>query len=519
MLSCLDLERPGRWRILLIGAVGLCASTPSLLVLRHGLTGGLLGPLAWGSALRSSVGLAAAVALVSFLLGWPIGTATALYRFPARGLLLVTTSLPLLLPSLLLALGWSALSLATGFPTHSSLEGAAGCLVTFAVPGAALVVLTALATTSAIPENQREATRLFGGERALYRIALRVSRAPASLAALLAGILTLSDPAPGQIFSERTAAAAILESFAARGDIALASRQCAALSLAALALSLPLLIASLRGLGLSALTRVPRRASLRSVAPASACTAFALLAVSAGLVLPAVGLALPLWREPSPSLARAFEAAFGRASETALDSIGYALGAGALAALLALALAVAAGRSPRLRAVVLALAVVLLAIPVAAPALGLVTFAASAPGWADPVLRGPLAVWLALGLRFLPVASLLMLRAWSSTAPAWFEVAALHGISLKAFAGRVLLPALAPGLTVALGIVALLAASDVVAVLLLHPPGRPSLALAIFTVMANAPETTVAALCVAYLLVGGALAIGIAGRARALGRS
>ncbi len=519
MPSCLDLERPERWRILLIGAVAVLVSAPGLLLFRYGMQGELPGVLVWGNSLESSLALAAAVAAAAFLWGWPLGTAAALYHFPARGLLLATTSLPLLVPSLLLALGWSSLSLATGFPPRHWLEGAGGCLLSFAAPGAALVMLAALASTTAIPENQREAARLFGGERELWRNALRSSLAAAGMAALLAGILTLSDPAPALIFSQRTAATHILESFAARGDLAFASRQCAVLALAALALSVPLLVTSLKGLGLATLTRVPRRAALRAVAPASACTRIALLSGSALLIFPGVGLALPLWREPTASLARAFEVALGRASETALDSLGYALGASALSVGLALALAAAAGRSPQLRGAVLALAVLQLAIPAAAPALGIASLAASAPDWADPVLRGPFAVCLVLGIRFLPVASLLVLRAWSSTAPAWFDAAALHGISLRAFAGRILLPALAPSLAVAAALVALLAASDLCAVQLLHPPGRPSFALSIATVMANAPESIVAALCVVYLIFGGALALGIAARVRALGQA
>jgi ABC-type Fe3+ transport system permease subunit len=515
VLSCLDLERPGRWRALLLLAIALFASAPTLLLLRHGLRGELFGALAWGSALEASLAIAAGTAGAAFALGWPLGTAAALYRFPARGLLIATTSLPLLMPSLLLALGWSALSLGTGLPPPGCLGGNAGCLVLFAAPGVALVMVAALAAARAIPENQREAARLFGGERELFWKALRTALAPAGLAALLAGILTLSDPAPGQIFSLRTAAGAVLESFAARNDLALASRQCAALALTALALSLPLLAASLRGLALATLTRVPRAASLHSVGLAPACTTLAFLAVNALWILPAAGLALPLGREPLDSLAPAFGAAFARASDTALDSLGYTLGASALAAGLALVLAAAAGRSRALQGAVLALAVVLLAIPAAAPALGLASLAAAAPAWTDPVLRGPFAVWIALALHFLPVASLLMLRAWSSTAPAWFEAAALHGVSLATFAGRVLRPALAPGLWLAASLVALLAASEVVTVLLLHPPGRPSFALSVFTVMANAPEKHVAALCVVYLMVLGALLAAIAGCARA----
>jgi hypothetical protein len=44
-----------------------------------------------------------------------------------------------------------------------------------------------------------------------------------------------------------------------------------------------------------------------------------------------------------------------------------------------------------------------------------------------------------------------------------------------------------------------LATADVGSVLLLHPPGQGSLPLAIFTVMANAPESLVASLCLVYV--------------------
>jgi ABC-type spermidine/putrescine transport system permease subunit II len=64
------------------------------------------------------------------------------------------------------------------------------------------------------------------------------------------------------------------------------------------------------------------------------------------------------------------------------------------------------------------------------------------------------------------------------------------------------LPTLLPAVLLSALLVALLSGVDVTTVLLLHPPGRPSLPLAIFTVMANAPEHMVAVLCLLY--VGGA---------------
>jgi ABC-type Fe3+ transport system permease subunit len=62
----------------------------------------------------------------------------------------------------------------------------------------------------------------------------------------------------------------------------------------------------------------------------------------------------------------------------------------------------------------------------------------------------------------------------------------------------------------AAAIAALLATAEVGTVLLLHPPGHGSLPLAVFTIMANAPEALVAMLCLFYVAL--ALALAVAGR-------
>ena len=51
--------------------------------------------------------------------------------------------------------------------------------------------------------------------------------------------------------------------------------------------------------------------------------------------------------------------------------------------------------------------------------------------------------------------------------------------------------------------------ADVSTVLLLHPPGARSLPLAIFTVMANAPESLVATSCLVYVAVASGLLIAL----------
>jgi ABC-type Fe3+ transport system permease subunit len=149
----------------------------------------------------------------------------------------------------------------------------------------------------------------------------------------------------------------------------------------------------------------------------------------------------------------------------------------------------------------------LFCVPPAFQALGLAHMATAAPAWADPLLRSRLTVCVALGVRFVPVAALLALRAWGSTSPSWVLAGAVHGLPLHTYLRRVALPLMLPSALMATLLVALLATADVGTVLLLHPPGETSLPLAIFTVMANARESTVAALCLVYVAAAAALLV------------
>ena len=142
-------------------------------------------------------------------------------------------------------------------------------------------------------------------------------------------------------------------------------------------------------------------------------------------------------------------------------------------------------------------------------ALGLVYLGADAPAWADPILRSRLTVCVALGLRFLPVAAVIGLWASGSASPSWAQAAGLHGVPLGTYLRRILLPFLLPAGLLSCMLIALLATADIGTVLLLHPPGAGSLPLAIFTVMANAPESLVASLCVIYVALAALLVAGV----------
>ncbi len=123
-----------------------------------------------------------------------------------------------------------------------------------------------------------------------------------------------------------------------------------------------------------------------------------------------------------------------------------------------------------------------------------------APAALDWLTRGPFTVALVLGLRFVPIATIAMLRAVGSLSPSWRDAARLHGVSGSSFLCRVVLPLLRRALLVSLLLVAVLATADITTVLLVQPPGRASLPVAIFTVMANSPEGLVASLCLLYLV-------------------
>jgi iron(III) transport system permease protein len=226
------------------------------------------------------------------------------------------------------------------------------------------------------------------------------------------------------------------------------------------------------------------------------------LAFLLSIILPLVGLLLPLLGGGNN-----FPRARQHAERTAIDTLLYAAGAGGVAAVLGLLLAFCVGREQRLLAASLGLCLLLFALPPALPALGIVQLAAAAPAWTDPLLRSRLTVCLALALRFFPVAALLALRAWGSMPPSWVLAAAVHGVPLNRFQRRVVLPHLLPASGVALLLVALLSLADVGTVLLVHPPGHQSFPLAIFTVMANAPEALVASLCLLYLATAAGLLV------------
>ena len=306
--------------------------------------------------------------------------------------------------------------------------------------------------------------------------------------------MTLSDPGPGQILGLQTAASEILTSFSALYDFSLAGRQCLVLAALVLLSALPLvylaaprLVAEIMGRQFRAFRRL-RYQQIAVIASVS----FTLLVL--GMVIaPLAGLVLPLLEGVE------FRRTWSEVTRTGFNTVLYAGMAGMVGVLMGLLLAFFVGRSQRLRTVCIGVCLTLFSLPPALGAFGIIDLATTTPAWADPLLRSQATVGLALGLRFFPVAAILGLRAWGSMSVSWAQAAAIHGVPLGTYVRKVVIPFLLPTGGLGLLLVALLATADVGTVLLLHPPGKTSLPLAVFTVMANAPESLVASLCLAYV--------------------
>jgi iron(III) transport system permease protein len=506
MISPVVLERPGRWRGIAVAALLAIAAAPlvpSLFEVAIEFRGGLGADFV--DALGRSLRVAAGTAAAAFVLGFPCGLLAGLYRFRARQLLLAALALPLLMPSFLWAIGLSMLRIAAGLPQASLLSGATGAVWSFTALGTPLVVFGVLVAVRLLPGTAIDAARLAGGEPAVLRYAGYAVLPVGAAAALLAGIVTLTDPGPGQILGFAGIATQILTSFAALYDFELAVRQGLASAAIVILAAGPLLWMVARYLALVLLAREATLMKPRASATANRVGPLVLGLVILVIVLaPVAGLLQPVLTQLWP------DAVAGTVARTAANTFIYALTAGLVATAVGLALAISASRFVRLRLVLFSILTLLFVLPPSAGALGTVLAASAAPEWLDPALRSRVTVGVVLGLRLTMVAALILSRAIGSAPASWAEAAALHGVPLQRYLRSVLAPFLAGPILLSIALIALLATADITTVLLLQPPGQDSLPVALFTVMANAPESLVASLCLAYLLLGG-VAIGALG--------
>lgn len=508
MATSLILEKPGYWRwMLLIGLLGLML-LPTLWVLSVSVeTASIVN--AWNQpgflpAVGRSLKLALWVMALALVIGCPYGVLCGLVKFPGRQLAMILLTVPLLVPAFPWAVGVNSLRPLVSYRMQSWFDGLPGCVFAacaFAIP---LVVFAAKLATENLSRNQIDTARLAGGFRCLWLAVVRYAL-PVSLgAAMLGGILASADLGIGQIMGYHGIASEVLIAYSARYD----SQEAAAKALLMMAVWCPFVLVVAWKIGgwfnAEFLGRDIQRMNAMRPRGLWAAISLALLLLPVLLVGPALlGLFRPLLNGPALD---ALRSGFSTLRESAPATLVYSLTGGLTAVLGGGLAAVCAGREVRWRQLAIAVGLLWISLPAGLPALGVALMATKCPPSLDWLTRGGWMVGVAMGMRLMPVALLVCLRAWTAMSRSWQEAAGLHGVPFTRYFLQVMLPILMPTLLVAGLLVALMASADVTTTLLLQPPGGATFATRIFAVMDNAAERLVAALCLVYL-AGGLVAV------------
>ncbi len=491
MISALKLERPGAWRAVLLTVIFAIVFAPILPLLIS--TTGFQNTLgtSFYSSLASSLKIALIVAALSVIIGAPTGVLSALWHFRGKTVLLSFLALPFLVPSFLWSIGFTNLgwNWIVDFPMISTAFSFLGF-------GISLTFFVTYSAIRNLSKGQVQSALIVGGHRAVFYFTLKSVLSIATVASILASILTLSDSGPPQIFGISVASREILISFSALYDFNLAVRQCLVLAGFVLVLVAPILIWSAPRISNELFSRDVRFEGLLKSRQISLIGPIILTGLAGFFVfLPLTGLVFTGFKKDL------IVKALLELVRTANNTLVYGIGSGILATSFSLAIVLAVGRIARLRLIVTLCIMLFFAIPPLLSTLGWIAFSTHASASTDFLIRSRFSVILMLALRFIPISTIILMRSYGSTTPTWAQVASVHGVSIAGFKWNVLIPRLFSSLMISTLCVSLLATAEVGMVLLLRPPGEDSYPVSIFTIMANAPEGLTAALCLVYCCV------------------
>jgi ABC-type Fe3+ transport system permease subunit len=489
-LSPIILEQNGWWRVLCIIAVASLALSPVLPLVRemllsapNGFTGDYIH---FFTLLSRTAVTGAAAAVVSLVLGMTVGILNSLYNTRGRKFFIIAFIFPLVVPPLLWANGIRNLdcTVLTGY------VGLGFVTVLQTVP---LVTLVTSTVCSSINREMFDSARMAGGEWRALRLAARFAF-PYGVAASCAGIaLMLSSPGPGLALGAKTAISEILVSFSALFNIHLAVMQCVILSSTiSLLVVFAMFLCNRRYGMISGKTGGLNPACHEIWSYVTLVTNIFVLLI---LVFPPLyGLLKEACRLPDLHML------FNTLARTLWNTFFYAGCSAIIASVLGLIMALAIGKFKFYKRLGSVLMLLIITMPSIMTSLGFVVFYTSAPEWTDFILRTPLAVCIAQGLRIFPIPALFLIFFLNAFPSSWVWAAGLQGISLKYFCFRIMLPISLQALWAGFILSFLIAAADVGTFVMLHPPGVSTLPLSIFTIMANAPSSLVAWLCIVYMV-------------------
>ena len=462
--------------------------------LRGAATAFALDARQWG-LLVNTAGLGVGTAVLASAIGAPLGLLLARASLPYRALLRVALAAPLLLPPYVVALAWTYLGSNRGLlATVAGYETLAAW--TYSLPAAVLVLglvlypLSMLATEVAlrrIDGRLEEAALMVAGPRSVFwRITMPLVSPGIMAAALVIFVLAVSEFGVPGVLRVRVYTTEIFTAFAALYD----PGRAALLALPLLALCLAVAVAAVALLG-------DRFVSARRGAGTPSALRFersnARLAGITVVLVIALGLPIAVLAREALS-SQSIVAVIDGSGEAIANSLRLAvLGASAVVGIamwLGYARARATSGLGHLADVGL---VVLFAVPGTLIGVGLIDVWNRA-GPLGAVYGTDSMLILAYLARLLPVAVLALAASSRAVPMSHEEAAAVSGAGWLRTMWRIVVPQMRLGLIAAWLVAFVLAFGELGVSILVAPPGETTLPIRIYTVIANAPPSSVAVL-------------------------
>jgi iron(III) transport system permease protein len=443
--------------------------------------------------LSTTAVLGVGTAVVATTIGVPLGIVLARVSLRWKTLLRMLLAAPALMPPYVLGLAWVYFGSTGGLlSTFVGRDIPTGW--TYSLPAAVLVLgvvfypLSMLATEVSLRriDGRLEDAALIVASpgRVLRHITLPLAAPGVLAASLLIFVLSVSEFGVPGLLRVRVYTTEVFTAFAALYDVP-----------RAMALTLPLLILSMAVATVAATLAGDRLVTTRRTSSPRAAWFDHSRGVSRALALTVIAFAVAL-----PLLILIREAAGIRSLSAILEDSGSAitnsLVLAAVGATLVVSVAVwlgyARSRVGRGGGLTDAVFVVLFAIPSTVVGVGLIGL------WNISGILGNVygtngMYLLAYLARFLPVAALMLSASARHVPIAHEEAAALSGASWMRTMARIVMPQMTPGLAATWVIVFVLAFGELGVSILVAPPGDATLPIRIYTMIANAPSSNIAA--------------------------
>jgi iron(III) transport system permease protein len=476
---------------------GLVCLLPAVSVLAgawRGLAGLSLDERQW-RLLANTALLGSGTAIVATAIGAPLGLALARAGLPRRWAFRLALSAPAVLPPYVVGLAWIYLAGSRG--TLATLVGPERIAAwIYSLPAAVVVLglvfypLTMLATEVAVGRvdgRLEEAGLLVAGPRRVtWRITLPLA-APGILAgALIVFVLAVSEFGVPGVLQVRVYTTEVFTAFAALYDPARAARTAA-----------PLLLLC-GGAAAAALALVGERqvgARRKAPTPPAMMARHSRRLAAAATTVVILALALPmgvLGREASGS--RSIAGALAGSGEAIVNSLWLAIAGASIVVAIAVWLGYARARLGGAASTAIdVLLVVLFAWPSTLVGVGLIGVWNRGGYWGAVYgTEGMLIV--ASVARLLPIAVLALAASFRTVPVSHEEAAAVSGARWLRTVWRLVLPQAGAGILAVWVVTFVFAFGELGASILVAPPGESTLPIRIYTIIANAPSSTVAAL-------------------------